>query len=62
MWVGAAAAGPEVGHSSTVWDLAFDPAGSRMASVSDDRTLKVWSCRKEDGARRAAGGRGHIIE
>lgn len=30
------------GHTSTVWSLSFDTAGKRMASCSDDRTVKIW--------------------
>lgn len=29
-------------HESTVWSLAFDKTGTRFASVSDDKTLKIW--------------------
>lgn len=42
-------AGPGVGHTSTVWELAFDAEGRRMVSCSDDGTLKVWACRKDAG-------------
>eukprot|EP00096_Caligus_rogercresseyi_P009019 TRINITY_DN2987_c0_g1_i1.p1 TRINITY_DN2987_c0_g1~~TRINITY_DN2987_c0_g1_i1.p1 ORF type:complete len:350 (+),score=58.56 TRINITY_DN2987_c0_g1_i1:43-1092(+) len=31
-------------HSSTVWSVAFNGKGSRLASVSEDKTLKVWEC------------------
>lgn len=30
------------GHESTVWSLAFDPSGQRLASCSDDRTVRIW--------------------
>lgn len=30
------------GHTSTVWSLCFDTEGKRMASCSDDRTVKIW--------------------
>lgn len=30
------------GHTSTVWGLTFDPSGQRLASCSDDRTVKIW--------------------
>lgn len=30
------------GHTSTVWGLSFDAAGQRLASCSDDRTVKIW--------------------
>lgn len=38
----AANAGAAVGHSSTVWCVAFSTDGTQMASVSDDKTLRVW--------------------
>ena len=37
-------AGPGLGHSSTVWDVAFNGQGTRMVSCSDDKTLMLWSC------------------
>ncbi|EWC44113.1 hypothetical protein DRE_07170 [Drechslerella stenobrocha 248] len=32
------------GHGSTVWDVSFENAGSqsRLASASDDQTVKIW--------------------
>ncbi|KAG7178210.1 cytosolic iron-sulfur protein assembly protein CIAO1-like [Homarus americanus] len=30
------------GHESTVWGLAFDASGHRLASCSDDGTVKIW--------------------
>ncbi|PFH34274.1 hypothetical protein BESB_074260 [Besnoitia besnoiti] len=30
-------------HSSTVWSLAFDRLGGRLATCSDDRSLKIWT-------------------
>jgi WD40 repeat protein len=30
------------GHTSTVWSIAFSPQGEHLASVSDDRTLRIW--------------------
>ena len=29
-------------HDSTVWSLAFDASGERLASCSDDKTVKIW--------------------
>ncbi|KAL4418689.1 hypothetical protein ABPG77_001259 [Micractinium sp. CCAP 211/92] len=48
----AGKAGCPSGHSSTVWEVAFDAAGQRMVSCSDDCTLRVWACRKEQGELR----------
>lgn len=31
-----------VGHTSTVWGIAFDSTGNRLASCSDDQTIKIW--------------------
>jgi len=31
-----------VGHSSTVWSLALDATGSRLISVSDDKSAILW--------------------
>jgi cytosolic iron-sulfur protein assembly protein CIAO1 len=30
------------GHASTVWSIAFSPYGEHLASVSDDRTIRIW--------------------
>lgn len=32
------------GHTSTVWSISFDGSGNRLASCSDDRTVKIWQC------------------
>ncbi len=37
-------AGPGLGHTSTVWGIAFDKEGRQMVSCSDDQTLRVWAC------------------
>lgn len=29
-------------HESTVWSIAFDRTGTRLASCSDDQTVKIW--------------------
>eukprot|EP00878_Enallax_costatus_P024775 GHUV01026461.1.p1 GENE.GHUV01026461.1~~GHUV01026461.1.p1 ORF type:complete len:406 (+),score=78.94 GHUV01026461.1:109-1326(+) len=35
--------GAAVGHTSTVWSVCFSADGTRLASVSDDLTLRVWN-------------------
>lgn len=29
-------------HESTVWSLSFDRTGTRLATCSDDQTVKIW--------------------
>eukprot|EP00842_Homolaphlyctis_polyrhiza_P004423 jgi/Hompol1/4982/HPOL_004105-RA len=31
-----------VGHTSTVWAIDFDASGNKLASVSDDKSLRIW--------------------
>lgn len=31
------------GHESTVWAVDFDSTGNQLVSVSDDRTVKIWT-------------------
>ena len=30
------------GHESTVWSVCFNADGTRIASCSDDKTVKIW--------------------
>lgn len=30
------------GHTSTVWSISFNADGDRLASCSDDRTVRIW--------------------
>ncbi|KAI8325092.1 WD40 repeat-like protein [Martensiomyces pterosporus] len=41
------------GHGSTVWGGAFSADGGFLASVSDDRTIRVWAkeANKSEGAQ-----------
>ncbi|MGW5655352.1 nSTAND1 domain-containing NTPase [Streptomyces humi] len=32
-----------VGHTGHVWGLAFDPSGTKLASVGNDRQVRVWT-------------------
>lgn len=45
------------GHESTVWSVAFDRGGERLASCSDDKTVRIWQQYKpgnEEGERPSA--------
>ena len=35
------------GHTGIVWDLAFSPDGQFLASVSSDKTAKIWDWRNK---------------
>ncbi len=37
-----------VGHTGTVDGLAFDPGGSLLASVSRDRTVRLWALERDE--------------
>lgn len=32
-----------IGHEGIIFGLRFDPDGTMLSSVSDDRTIRVWS-------------------
>ena len=41
--------GSGVGHTSTVWGVAFSADGGRLVTCSDDLSLKFWSCQLGPG-------------
>ena len=36
------------GHERWVWSVAWNPAGTRIVSGSEDKTLRIWESRLED--------------
>jgi WD40 repeat protein len=50
------------GHASTVWSVAFAPAGAHLASASADCTLRLWARGAGAGGRWAAAGVVHAHE
>ena len=32
------------GHTSTVWSIDFNHSGDKLVSVSDDCSIKLWTC------------------
>ncbi len=39
---------PLEGHDSIIYDLAFDPSGTRIASASIDRSVRLWDYPKRE--------------
>jgi WD40 repeat protein len=37
------------GHTQPVWALAFSPDGVRIASASEDGTIKLWETNTDAG-------------
>ena len=43
------------GHTSSVCSVAFSPDGTRLASGSDDQTVKLWDVRSGELVRTLSG-------
>lgn len=41
-------------HESTVWAISFDASGDRLASCSEDKTVKVWARARGAGSGEGA--------
>ena len=44
------------GHTSWIWRVLFSPDGTRLASVSADRTVRIWDATTGEPIRRLEGG------
>jgi WD40 repeat protein len=49
------------GHSGPVTAVALSPDGARLASVSDDGTLRIWHSRSGEELARATAGKGDTV-
>ena len=47
-----------IGHTNLIYNEAYSPDGTRLATVSRDRTAKVSGCRHRQGPAHAVGAHG----
>jgi WD40 repeat protein/serine/threonine protein kinase len=49
------------GHTDAIWAIAFSPDGSRLASASQDQTVKIWDARTGQEIRTLPGEGGPVF-
>src|SRR5262249_32663948 len=48
------------GHQRRVWQVAFSPDGTVLASGGEDRLIKLWNPKTGDEIRTLEGHKGHV--